>query len=258
MTAEKKAHPVRQLSRGLKIGLLISLVFVLVFPLFFQISGRWPGETITVANTDPAWAEVLLNAIEHWNQADIGIQFEVTSDYANADVLVSSGDVSKVCGGADEVACASRTGWVVGSPQTTITFPSIDSPIGTLISSGDATQTMAHELGHVLGLEHRDGCSIMNTQPITGCDSGTQQNIEYRFGKWRPDLAACSGEYLVSPELIREYCPRQTPLTYICGPLNEDIEAARQLYGGNGPTRDYNPFCTILWRQEPIHMNEQD
>ena len=73
-----------------------------------------------------------------------------------------------------------------------------------------ATATAAHELGHVLGLEHRDGCSIMNSQVLA---------------------LSCAD---------KELYPRRG--IFLCGPMAADVDRAAQLYGGRRAA-GYRPDC---------------
>jgi len=71
----------------------------------------------------------------------------------------------------------------------------------------------AHELGHVLGLHHRDGhhCSVMSPRAFdTNC---------------APSLAAT----------------RPTSDELACVPATADVDVAAELYGGAAATRD--PRC---------------
>jgi hypothetical protein len=148
--------------------------------------GRWPTATITYYNEVPAYSWAVDTAAYAWNTSGAGVKFLKTSR-RNAKVLVGI-RWFKAAGDANVQRVNGR-------------FTS--AKVG--IQSGQDRYTMAlvvaHEFGHVLGLDHDDRtCATMNT---------------YLDGN-HP-----------------EHCGAPPPGMWVCRLLrSDDVRGAVKLYGG--------------------------
>ena len=160
--------------------------------------GRWPTRTITYYNEVPAYSWAVDTAAYAWNTSGARVQF-VKMPRRAAKVLVGV-RWFKVAGDANVQRL--KDGRFIGAQ------------IG--IRTGQDRYTMAlvvaHEFGHVLGLDHEDRvCATMNT-------------------------------YLVDNH--PEYCPAAPDGTWICRLLRtDDIRGAVRLYGGSVRPLRGSDFC---------------
>jgi hypothetical protein len=189
---------------AMKLRLALALVAMLVAVgvpssagAFRLEGGRWPTRTITYYNEIPAYAWAVDSAAYAWNTSGARVQF-LKSSQRNAKVLIGI-RWFKVAGDAK----VQRTnGRFVGAK------------VG--IQSGQDRYTMAlvvaHELGHVLGLDHEDRvCATMNT-------------------------------YLVDNH--PEHCDAAPAGQWICRLLRtDDVHGAVRLYGGTARPIRGPEFC---------------
>jgi Matrixin len=141
--------PKRILMRATLAAVLLALVCVPAAGAYRLEGGRWPTTTIRYYNEVPAYTWAVDTAAFAWNSSGARVQF-VKSSRQNADLLVGI-RWFKVAG---EARLQRLQGRIVGAQ------------IG--VRSGQDRYTMAlvtaHELGHVLGLDHEDRvCATMNT-----------------------------------------------------------------------------------------------
>jgi hypothetical protein len=159
----------------------------------------------------PAYAAQLEAAVGAWNRSGVAARFVLVDDKRAADVIVVASDAAlqRACGpGKKCIGYATRVGY----------YATLENPVRLYLPSRTreravdalSTLTIAHELGHVLGLDHVEGCSIMNERPTA------------------------------------RTCPQKklwpTLRTYLCGPLAADVDAALALYGGRRAP-GYSPLC---------------
>jgi hypothetical protein len=148
--------------------------------------GRWPKATITYFNEVPAYAWAVDSAAYAWNTSGARVQF-VKSSRRDAKVLVGI-RWFKAAGDANVQRSNGRF---------------VSAKVG--IQSGQDRYTMAlvvaHELGHVLGLDHEDRvCATMNTYLVEG---------------------------------HTEHCPATPQGMWVCRLLRaDDVRGAVRLYGG--------------------------
>jgi hypothetical protein len=131
-------------------AILLAVVFVPTAGAYRPEGGRWPTRTITYYNEVPAYAWAVDTAAYAWNTSGARVQF-LKSSPKHADVLVGIRWFKM----AGEARIQRFNGRIVGAQ------------IG--IRSGQDRYVMAlvtaHELGHVLGLDHEDGvCATMNSR----------------------------------------------------------------------------------------------
>jgi hypothetical protein len=159
--------------------------------------GRWPTRTITYFTDTPAYAWSVDTAAYAWNTSGARIQF-VRSSRANAKVLVGIRWYKKA-GDARVQRFGDR-------------FVSAQIGIQTGHDRYEMALIVAHELGHVLGLDHVYGsCATMN--PSVGEDHTT-------------------------------WCPAPPSGSWTCRLLQpDDVRGAVRLYGGAVRAWRGSPFC---------------
>jgi hypothetical protein len=159
----------------------------------------WPEGTIAYYDAS-GMERTVKTAVTRWNQSGARVQFRAVRSREDADVVLAVDDrkLRRTCG-RDCLGYTSS----IGKPG--------DGPVEILLASmlsGNprplSVWVAAHELGHVLGLRHRDGraCSLMSEHAFdTQC---------------APSLAAEEPTY----EQLR------------CVPAPTDVQTAVALYGG--------------------------
>ena len=204
-------RPARRRLRLLAGVVVALLVFASAAATFASTaSTTWP-HAVRVYNPT-GWQIAVGSAVDAWNRSGSGARFVLVDDERDADVVVVASD-DELARSARRATTASATrrrsataAGRAGRCGSTCPAAPDREPRGPAI----ATATAAHELGHVLGLEHREGCSIMNSQVLAlSCDEKT--------------LYPMTGIFL-------------------CGPMPADVDRAAQLYGGRRAP-GYRPDC---------------
>ncbi|MCW2928555.1 MAG: hypothetical protein JWM86_2523 [Thermoleophilia bacterium] len=166
--------------------LLLALTAVVPAAQAASMGPKWPGRTITYfdATLDkPAVAR----AVAAWNTSGMNMRFVRSTNRTRAQLLIrNSTNVPRGC----------------GSGLATVGYPGRGRQAMLNILHGPATLqkcawpgqtlTLAHELGHVLGLTHETRvCSIMNPNStggvaMNGCYGANDQRTALtRAGDWR-------------------------------------------------------------------------
>ena len=131
----------------------------------YDIAGdRWPeGSILYYANIGGQNSEVVRGA-NAWNKENLGVRFVRTKSKSKAKLVVRYG--SRGCGGLGTVGYYGPR--FVADVQVGKARP---DPITRL--------TVAHELGHVLGLGHENRkCALMN--PVADISTGTPNHCSVR------------------------------------------------------------------------------
>ncbi len=174
-------------------------------PTTSDAGGRWPEGEIRVYDAS-GWTRAVSLALGQWNAAELGVRFANVGRRADADVVIVADDARVRAKCAD--VCAGYTTWIGARgdrPATEILLPE-RAPFQEAEPTIKDVQLLVHELGHVLGLRHRDEhCKVMNPHLARDCDPMAEANV-WLCGPLPRDLAKAERLYGVRPADVDPYC----------------------------------------------------
>jgi Metallo-peptidase family M12B Reprolysin-like len=203
----RRLPPARELLLAFSIAALVAVVAWRALPVAASWSPRgWDDGVVRIYDASEL-GRTVTTAAQRWNTSGADVRLIKVADRKNADVVfeVDDPELRRTCG----FDCLGYT--------TSIGRPSDDRQVKVLLASelsGSprplSVWVAAHELGHVLGLHHRDGraCSLMSPRAFD---------------------TSCAPSLTAEPPTLDQLA---------CVPAPADVEDATAIYGGALTRRD--------------------